>query len=134
MLSVTETNRKRSFEQMMEMALKGEEIPYIDVIPSAGNGKTAMAMIGNELGTASYLQAQVPEKSLGAATGFVYGFARAMTMLSLLGCGWLFDALGPMNGILAMAVLFTLIAPVYFFSSRRFADQKMPGDAVPSGD
>jgi len=94
----------------------------------------AMAMIGNELGTASYLQAQVPEKSLGAATGFVYGFARAMTMLSLLGCGWLFDALGPMNGILAMAVLFTLIAPVYFFSSRRFADQKMPGDAVPSGD
>ena len=91
-------------------------------------------MIGNEIGTASFMQASVPERDLGSVTGFVYAFARAIAMGALFLSGWLFDALSPSTAFLAMAVLFTLIAPIYFFTSRSFRQDKMPGDIVPMDD
>ena len=48
--------------------------------------------------------------------------------------GWVFDALSPSNAFLAMAVLFTVIAPIYFFTSRSFRQDKMPGDVVAMDD
>jgi MFS family permease len=80
----------------------------------------AAAMIGNELGTASYMQATVPEKELGAVSGFIYAFARAVGIIALLASGLAWDTLGPMGGFLALAVIFTMAAPIYLFASRRF--------------
>ncbi|MBI5209764.1 MAG: MFS transporter [Elusimicrobia bacterium] len=95
----------------------------------------AAAMIGNELGTASYMQATVPGKSLGAVTGFVYGFARAVGMGALLLSGFAFDALGPMGGFLALAAIFSVFAPIYFLASRRFkSDVLEPPTDIPMGD
>ncbi|MFA5139196.1 MAG: MFS transporter [Elusimicrobiota bacterium] len=96
----------------------------------------AAAMIGNELGTVAYMQSAVPEKDLGSVTGFVYGFSRAISMLSLLGVGWAFDALTASGGFLVLAVLFTLLAPIYLLTARSFSKQYMPkgGDDVPGDD
>jgi hypothetical protein len=80
----------------------------------------AAAMIGNELGTASYMQATVPEKELGAVSGFIYAFARAVGIVALLASGLAWDTLGPMGGFLALAVIFTMAAPIYLFASHRF--------------
>ncbi|MCX5796743.1 MAG: MFS transporter [Elusimicrobia bacterium] len=92
----------------------------------------AAAMIGNELGTISYLQSTVPERDLGAVNGFVYAFARAVGMVALLLSGFAWDALGTMGGFLALAVLFTLAAPVYWLAARRFQADKLEHiDSVP---
>lgn len=85
----------------------------------------AAAMIGNELGTASYMQATVPAGELGAVTGFVYAFARAVGILALLLSGFAWDTLGPMGGFLALAVLFTAAAPIYLLASRQFKADKI---------
>lgn len=89
----------------------------------------AAAMIGNELGTASYMQSTVPSKELGAVTGFIYGFARAVGMIALLLTGLSFNALGPMGGFLALAVIFTVCAPIYLYASRRFTTDKLEAPA-----
>jgi hypothetical protein len=89
----------------------------------------ATAMIGNELGTASYMQSTVPEKELGAVTGFVYGFARAVGMIGLLASGWAFDMLGASGGFMVMAVIFTLLAPVYLLASFKFKSEKLDAPA-----
>ena len=94
----------------------------------------AAAMIGNELGIASYMQASVPQHELGSVNGFVYAFSRAVGMLALFGAGLMFDALSPSGAFLALAVLFTLAAPIYFFASRSFRHDTMPGDIVPMDD
>lgn len=94
----------------------------------------AAAMIGNELGTVAYMQAAVPEKDLGSVTGFVYGFSRAISMLSLLGVGWAFDALTASGGFLVLAVLFTLLAPIYLLTARHFKSLHMPKDGGDSHD
>ena len=94
----------------------------------------AAAMIGNELGTASFMQASVAQRDLGSVTGFVYAFARAVGMLALFGAGVLFDTMTPMGAFLALAVLFTAAAPIYFFASRSFRNDTMPGDIVPLDD
>lgn len=91
----------------------------------------AAAMIGNELGTASYIQASVPEKELGAVTGFVYGFARAVGMIGLILSGWAFDVLGPSGGFMAMGVIFTLLAPIYLLASLRFKSDKLGSGSGP---
>ena len=94
----------------------------------------AAAMIGNEIGTASFMQASVPERDLGSVTGFVYAFACAVSMVALFFSGLLFDALSPSAAFLAMAALFTVVAPIYFLTSRSFHEDKMPGDSVPMDD
>jgi MFS family permease len=85
----------------------------------------AAAMVGNELGSASYMQSTVPERDLGAVNGFVYAFARAVGIAALLLSGLAWDALGPMGGFLALAALFTLSAPIYLLASRRFKAEKL---------
>jgi hypothetical protein len=82
-------------------------------------------MIGNELGTASYMQSTVPAGELGAVTGFVYAFARAVGIAALLLSGFAWDALGPMGGFLSLAVLFTVCAPIYLLASRQFKADKI---------
>ncbi|MBI5239696.1 MAG: MFS transporter [Elusimicrobia bacterium] len=94
----------------------------------------AAAMIGNELGTSSYMQASVPEKELGAVTGFVYAFARAVGILALMLSGFAWDTLGAMGGFLALAVFFTVAAPIYWLASRRFAGDKIDHPAPPPQD
>ena len=96
----------------------------------------AAAMIGNELGTVAYMQSAVPEKDLGSVTGFVYGFSRAISMLSLLVIGLAFDALTAAGGFLTLAVLFTALAPIYLLTARHFTSMHMPkgGDDVPGDD
>ncbi|MCX5788737.1 MAG: MFS transporter, partial [Elusimicrobia bacterium] len=94
----------------------------------------AAAMIGNELGIASFIQASVPQHELGSVNGFVYAFSRAVGMLALFGAGLMFDALSPSGAFLALAVLFTAAAPIYFFASRSFRHDTMPGDIVPMDD
>ena len=91
----------------------------------------AAAMIGNELGTASYMQAKVPEKSLGSVTGFVYGLSRAVGMLALAGAGWAFDALTAQGGFMVLAIIFTIMAPIYLLTAKRFSEEKV-GDAPAS--
>lgn len=91
----------------------------------------AAAMIGNELGTASYMQSKVPEKSLGSVTGFVYGFSRAIGMLALLAAGWAFDALSAQGGFLVMALIFTILAPIYLLTAKRFSSEHI-GNAPPA--
>jgi MFS family permease len=85
----------------------------------------AAAMVGNELGASSYMQSTVPPQEMGAVTGFVYGFARAVEMVALLLSGLAFDAFGPLGGFLALAIAFTLCAPIYLLASRRFTSQKL---------
>ena len=94
----------------------------------------AAAMIGNELGTASYMQATVPAKELGAVSGFIYAFARAVGILALLASGFAWDALGPMGGFLALAVIFTVAAPIYLLASRKFAGDKIDHAGAPAQD
>ncbi|HBT62626.1 MAG TPA: hypothetical protein DEB40_12865, partial [Elusimicrobia bacterium] len=90
----------------------------------------AAAMIGNELGAASYMQSKVPEKNLGSVTGFVYGLSRAVGMLALLGAGWSFDALAAQGGFLVLALIFTVLAPVYLLTAKRFASDHISSDAA----
>jgi hypothetical protein len=82
------------------------------------------------------MQSAVPEKDLGSVTGFVYGFSRAISMLSLLGIGLAFDALTAAGGFLTLAVLFTALAPIYLLTARHFTSMHMPkgGDDVPGDD
>ncbi|MBI5244378.1 MAG: MFS transporter [Elusimicrobia bacterium] len=94
----------------------------------------AAAMIGNELGAVAYMQSNIPEKDLGSVTGFVYGFSRAISMLTLLAAGWAFDALSAMGGFLSLAVIFTLLAPVYLFAAKRFSGERVPGGASAQDD
>jgi MFS family permease len=94
----------------------------------------AAAMIGNELGTASYMQATVPEKELGAVSGFIYAFARAVGILALLASGFAWDSLGPMGGFLALSIIFTVAAPIYLLASRRFAGDKIDHAGAPAQD
>jgi MFS family permease len=85
----------------------------------------AAAMIGNELGTASYMQSTVPEEHLGSVTGFVYGLSRSVGMLALLGAGWAFDALTPAGGFLVLALIFTVMAPIYLVAAQRFKSDRV---------
>ncbi|MFA6028936.1 MAG: MFS transporter [Elusimicrobiota bacterium] len=94
----------------------------------------AAAMIGNELGTASYMQSHVPESELGAVTGFVYGLARAVGMLALLAAGWAFDSFGAAGGFYSLAAIFTVLAPIYLLAAKRFKGEGVPGGAVPQDD
>ncbi|MBI5623560.1 MAG: MFS transporter [Elusimicrobia bacterium] len=94
----------------------------------------AAAMIGNELGTSSYMQSTVPAEELGAVTGFVYGLARAVGMAALLASGWAFDALGASGGFLLLAGIFTVLAPVYFLASFKFESDRLEKPTGPPAD
>ncbi|MDD5630285.1 MAG: MFS transporter [Elusimicrobia bacterium] len=93
----------------------------------------AAAMIGNELGTASYMQSKVPAQNLGAVTGFVYGLSRAVGMLALAGAGWAFDVLSPQGGFMVLAIIFTIMAPIYLLAAKRFASEHV-GDTSAAGN
>ncbi|MDD5657869.1 MAG: MFS transporter [Elusimicrobia bacterium] len=92
---------------------------------AAASFALAAALIGNELGVASYMQANVPQKELGAVTGFVYGLGRAAGMAALMGAGLAFDALGAAGGMLVLAAAATAFAPIYWLVSRRFKGEKI---------
>ncbi|HBL16029.1 MAG TPA: hypothetical protein DD417_04515 [Elusimicrobia bacterium] len=94
----------------------------------------AAAMIGNELGSASYMQSHVAEQELGAVTGFVYGFARAVGMAVLMAAGWAFDALGPASGFFWLAVVFSVITPAYIWAARHFRAEKIDTPTTPPDD
>ncbi|PIR19636.1 MAG: hypothetical protein COV48_00900, partial [Elusimicrobia bacterium CG11_big_fil_rev_8_21_14_0_20_64_6] len=64
----------------------------------------SMAMLGNELGLASYFQSAASKEDVGAVTGFVYSLATTAGMLTLLAMGWIFDGFGGATGFLVLAV------------------------------
>lgn len=79
----------------------------------------AMAMLGNELGLASYFQSAASKEDVGAVTGFVYSLATTVGMVALLAMGWVFDGFGGPAGILVLALGLSAASVFFWLSSRR---------------
>lgn len=79
----------------------------------------AMAMLGNELGLASYFQSAAAKEDVGAVTGFVYSLATTVGMLALLAMGWVFDGFGGAAGMLVLALALSGVSAFLWLSSRR---------------
>jgi len=79
----------------------------------------AMAMLGNELGLASYFQSAASKEDVGAVTGFVYSLATTVGMVALLAMGWVFDGFGGPAGILVLALALSAASVFFWLSSRR---------------
>ncbi|MBI2387779.1 MAG: MFS transporter, partial [Elusimicrobia bacterium] len=79
----------------------------------------AMAMLGNELGLASYFQSAASKEDVGAVTGFVYSLATTVGMVALLAMGWVFDGFGGAAGILVLALALSAASVFFWLSSRR---------------
>lgn len=79
----------------------------------------SMAMLGNELGLASYFQSAASKEDVGAVTGFVYSLATTAGMLALLTMGWIFDGFGGATGFLVLAVALSGASVFFWLSSRR---------------
>lgn len=79
----------------------------------------AMAMLGNELGLASYFQSSAAKEDVGAVTGFVYSLATTVGMVALLAMGWVFDGFGGPAGMLVLALALSAASVFFWLSSRR---------------
>lgn len=79
----------------------------------------ALAMLGNELGLASYFQSAASKDDSGAVTGFVYSLATTVGMAALLVMGRLVDGLGAPAGFLALAVALSAVSAFFWLSARR---------------
>jgi MFS family permease len=79
----------------------------------------ALAMLGNELGLASYFQSAASKEDVGAVTGFVYSLATTVGMVALLAMGWVFDGFGGPAGILVLALALSAVSAFFWLSSRR---------------
>jgi MFS family permease len=79
----------------------------------------ALAMLGNELGLASYFQSAAAKEDVGAVTGFVYSLATTVAMAALLAMGWIFDGFGGTAGFLALAIVLSAVSVFFWLSARR---------------
>ena len=79
----------------------------------------AMAMLGNELGLASYFQSAASKEDVGAVTGFVYSLATTVAMAALLAMGWIFDGFGGGAGFLVLALALSAASAFFWLSARR---------------
>ncbi|MCM2303349.1 MAG: MFS transporter [Elusimicrobia bacterium] len=79
----------------------------------------ALAMLGNELGLASYFQSAASKEDVGAVTGFVYSLATTVGMAALLAMGWIFDGFGGPAGILVLALVLSATSAFFWLSARR---------------
>ncbi len=79
----------------------------------------AMAMLGNELGLASYFQSAASKEDVGAVTGFVYSLATTVAMAALLAMGWIFDGFGGGTGFLVLALALSAASVFFWFSARK---------------
>lgn len=79
----------------------------------------AMAMLGNELGLASYFQSTAAKEDVGAVTGFVYSLATTVAMAALLAMGWIFDGFGGGIGFLVLALALSAASVFFWLSARR---------------
>ena len=79
----------------------------------------SMAMLGNELGLASYFQSAASKEDVGAVTGFVYSLATTVGMAALLAMGWIFDGFGGSVGFLVLALALSATAVFFWMSARK---------------
>ena len=88
-----------------------------------------MTIVGNELGTDSFIESAVPQNRLGAVEGFISSSARIAGLATLMVCGWAFDVLGVPEVFLGLAVLAAVLSPFYVLAARVFGGASLPDHA-----